>query len=113
MELAVKQNCEDKTFSLDVLKNSDLFKQWVDESRVQMIHDINHDSALDSATYIVITKDKSTTRVKGEDKFSITRFFTIGHFERQTFHVSQDYTGKTAAEVFALLMCKLYSRGTY
>jgi hypothetical protein len=113
MKLAVKQNCEDKTFSLDVLKASENFKSWIDESRIVMIHDINHDTALDNATYIVITKDKSTTRVKGEDKFTITRFFTIGHFERQTIHVSQDYTGKTAAEVFALLMSKLYSRGTY
>ena len=112
MELAIKQNCEDKTFSLDVLKSSEVFKSWIDdEKRIQMIHDTNHDSALDYATYIVVTKDKPMD--KGEPKYTITRFFTIGHFERQTIHASQDYTDKTAAQVFALLMSKRYSRGTY
>jgi hypothetical protein len=114
MELAIKQNCEDKTFSLDVLKASATFKNWiVDEKRITMIHDINHDSSLDSATYIVVTKDVSSTRVKGQDKYTITRFFSIGHFENMTIHASQDHVGKTAAEVFALLMSKVYSRGTY
>lgn len=113
MKLAVKQNCKDKTFSLDVLRESAAFKNWIDESRVQMIHDVNHDSALDSATYIVVTKEISTTRVKSEPLYTLTRFFTMGYFENMTIHVSQDYTGKTAAEVFALLMDRKYSRGTY
>ena len=111
MKLAVKQNCQDKTFSLDVLRSSEKFKTMIDESRVQMIHDVNHDSALDNATYIVITEDKLND--KDEPKYTLTRFFTIGYFENQTIHVSQDYASKTAAEMFAVLMSKKYSRGTY
>lgn len=107
MKLAVKQNCQDKTFSLDVLRSSEKFKTMIDESRVQMIHDINHDSALDNATYIVVTMDKNNST------YTLTRFFTMGYFENQTIHAAVNYTGKTAAEVFALLMDKQYSRGTY
>jgi len=111
MELAIKQNCQDKTFSLDVLRASEKFKSWIDENRIEMIHDTNHDSALDYATYIVVTKDKPID--KGEPKYTITRFFTVGYFEHMTIHASQDHVGKTAAEVFALLMGKMYTRGTY
>jgi hypothetical protein len=111
MKLAVKQNSQDKTFSLDVLRSSERFKSLIDESRVVMIHDIHHDTSLDYSTYIVITKDKPIS--KGEPLYTVTRFFTIGYFENQTIHAAVNYTGKTAAEVFALLMDKQYSRGTY
>ena len=110
MELAIKQNCENKTFSLDVLKNSEKFHEWIDPNDVVMVHDIHHDSALDYATYIVITKDKIGV---GDDlnhvTYSLYRFFMIG----DTVHVSADHLGKTANYLFVELVGKNYSRGAY
>lgn len=107
MKLAVKQNVQDKTFSLDALLKSSKYKHWIEDNRVVMIHDIYHDSALDSATYIVITKD---IPVKNrETLYSIHRFFNIG----ESVHVSVDHEGKTSEEIFELLVSKKYSRGTY
>lgn len=100
MKLAVKPKNEDKTFSLEKLINSDKFKQWINPKNVVMIHDTNHDTSLDYATYIVITKSSG--------KYSISRFFTIG----TTIHVSVDANSKSAEEIFPLLMTDTYSKGT-
>jgi hypothetical protein len=110
MELAIKQNTTDKTFSLDVLINSDKFKQWINPSNVVMIHDINHDSALDYASYIVVTKDEKDEDDRDDSvTYSIHRFFQMG----TTIHVSADHLGKSAEYVFVALLEKNYSRGTY
>jgi predicted RNA binding protein with dsRBD fold (UPF0201 family) len=90
-----------KSFTVEELKSSKVYKDCIGEAQVVKIHDTYHDDPMDYAAYIVITKRAG--------KYNITRFFKnpsgLGGIQ-----VSVDKQNISAEEVFDDLLNK-YSSG--
>jgi hypothetical protein len=90
-----------KSFTVEELKSSKEYKEWIGDENVVKIHDTYHDDPMDYAAYIVITKRAG--------RYSITRFFKMPT-NLSKVQVSVDKQNISAEEVFEDLLNK-YSSG--